>query len=79
MAQSVIHVDDVSGTPGYMAPECLADDICTTKADMWALGVIIYMLLVGFPPFYHEDVVEVNRRFQWKFLDPGRNQGRLLI
>lgn len=49
-------IDDIKGTPGYMAPEILEGEMPTTQADMWSLGVIIYMLLVGFPPFYHSDI-----------------------
>jgi len=48
------------GTPGYVAPEvveCLDIPGCTysKEIDLWAVGVIMYILLCGFPPFYADD------------------------
>jgi len=43
------------GTPDYMAPEILAQKGYTKSVDWWALGVILYECLVGYPPFYTED------------------------
>ncbi|XP_020631890.1 calcium/calmodulin-dependent protein kinase type IV-like [Orbicella faveolata] len=44
----------VCGTPGYCAPEVLLGKPYDTKIDMWAVGVIAYILLCGFEPFYDE-------------------------
>ena len=43
------------GTPGYVAPEVLLGQPYGKAVDMWAIGVIMYVLLGGYPPFNHED------------------------
>ena len=52
-------LQNVTGTPGYVPPEILAPDGArkqTLAVDMWAVGVICYVMLCGFPPFYDEDI-----------------------
>uniref|UniRef100_A0A8C2WWB7 calcium/calmodulin-dependent protein kinase n=1 Tax=Cyclopterus lumpus TaxID=8103 RepID=A0A8C2WWB7_CYCLU len=44
-----------AGTPGYLSPEVLRKDAYGKPVDMWACGVILYILLVGYPPFWDED------------------------
>uniref|UniRef100_H2LK72 calcium/calmodulin-dependent protein kinase n=1 Tax=Oryzias latipes TaxID=8090 RepID=H2LK72_ORYLA len=44
-----------AGTPGYLSPEVLRKDPYGKPVDMWACGVILYILLVGYPPFWDED------------------------
>nr|XP_046224552.1 calcium/calmodulin-dependent protein kinase type II subunit gamma-like isoform X10 [Oncorhynchus gorbuscha] len=44
-----------AGTPGYLSPEVLRKDAFGKPVDIWACGVILYILLVGYPPFWDED------------------------
>jgi calcium/calmodulin-dependent protein kinase I len=60
------------GTPGYVAPEILEGVPYDTKADMWSLGVIVYILLGGYPPFIETNQRELFRKIrsgQYKFHD----------
>lgn len=44
-----------AGTPGYLSPEVLKKEPYNKPVDLWACGVILYILLVGYPPFWDED------------------------
>ncbi|TNM93745.1 hypothetical protein fugu_001921 [Takifugu bimaculatus] len=48
----------VCGTPTYVAPEIIAETGYGLKVDIWAAGVITYILLCGFPPFRSENNVQ---------------------
>jgi len=43
------------GTPGYVAPEVLLCESYDQSVDMWGVGIITYILLAGYPPFYDEN------------------------
>ncbi|KAL5111199.1 Calcium/calmodulin-dependent protein kinase type 1 [Taenia crassiceps] len=56
------------GTPGYVAPEVLSAQAekkgYGKEVDCWAIGVITYILLCGYPPFYDESDQELFRQIQ---------------
>jgi serine/threonine protein kinase len=54
-------VSDDCGTPEYMAPEAMMQQPYGTSVDMWALGVITYILLCGYPPFPNGDLQRLIR------------------
>ena len=58
------------GTPGYVAPEILEGTPYDTRADMWSVGVILYILLGGYPPFIENnqrDLFRKIRRGEYEF------------
>lgn len=61
------------GTPGYVAPEVLKHQAYDEKCDLWSLGVILYILLCGFPPFHSDNTAELYRQIKkgdYSFPDP---------
>lgn len=47
------------GTPYYMAPEIFNQSTYNEKCDVWSLGVIMYVMLTGRPPFFGDSDAEV--------------------
>lgn len=47
------------GTPGYVAPEVLLRKPYDHRCDFWSLGVVMFIMLSGTPPFYHTDNFEL--------------------
>jgi serine/threonine protein kinase len=47
----------VCGTPDYLAPEVLLNKGHSTSVDFWTLGIFIYEMLVGYPPFIGQDTM----------------------
>lgn len=52
------------GTPTYVAPEILKNHPHDESADMWSVGVIMYLLLVGYPPFKEDIQQQLFRRIR---------------
>mmetsp|Transcript_37541 Transcript_37541/g.55271 ORF Transcript_37541/g.55271 Transcript_37541/m.55271 type:complete len:330 (+) Transcript_37541:292-1281(+) len=52
------------GTPGYVAPEILEGSAYDVRADMWSVGVILYILLGGYPPFLESNQRELFRKIR---------------
>ncbi|XP_074469899.1 serine/threonine-protein kinase DCLK3 [Sebastes fasciatus] len=65
----------ICGTPTYVAPEILCETGYGVAVDVWALGVILYILLCGFPPFRsrdrdQEELFGLIKQGQLHFLSP---------
>jgi calcium/calmodulin-dependent protein kinase I len=52
------------GTPGYVAPEILEGTAYDQRADMWSVGVILYILLGGYPPFIESTQRDLFRKIR---------------
>jgi serine/threonine protein kinase len=51
------------GTPEYLAPEVIHNKGHTTAVDWWALGILIYEFLTGYPPFWHQNPIEIYKQY----------------
>jgi serum/glucocorticoid-regulated kinase 2 len=75
------------GTPEYLAPELLTGAGYTKSVDWWTLGVLLYEMLTGLPPFYDENTNDMYRKILTRpecgeaFRSQGRrgDQGTLLL
>ncbi|UNI24104.1 Non-specific serine/threonine protein kinase [Purpureocillium takamizusanense] len=50
------------GTPEYLAPEVIHNKGHTTAVDWWALGILMYEFLTGYPPFWHQNPIEIYKQ-----------------
>ena len=58
------------GTPSYVAPEILKNLPHDQRVDLWSLGVVVFVLLVGYPPFLENDQTALFRKIrkgEWVF------------
>ncbi|XP_062119818.1 serine/threonine-protein kinase TIO-like [Humulus lupulus] len=61
MSMNTVVLRSIKGTPLYMAPELVREQPYNHTADLWSLGVILYELYVGQPPFYTNSVYALIR------------------
>ena len=55
------------GTPDYIAPEVFTQQGYNETVDWWSLGVILFEMLIGYPPFYSEDsAITCQKIMAWK-------------
>ncbi|EKX40679.1 hypothetical protein GUITHDRAFT_58349, partial [Guillardia theta CCMP2712] len=57
MTQQTLTLTSVKGTPLYMAPELVQEQPYNHTVDLWSLGVILYELFRGEPPFYTNNII----------------------
>lgn len=65
-------MDSISGTTPYMAPEVFQRNY-SNSCDTWSLGVILYIMLSGYPPFEgykEEDIIKKIIQLEYDFDDP---------
>ena len=59
MSQDTFVLTSIKGTPLYMAPELVQEQPYTPAVDIWSMGVILYELFVGKPPFYTTSIYKL--------------------
>jgi len=72
-ANQNVDMHTACGTPGYVAPEVLKGENYSKAVDLWSVGVILYILLCGFPPFYHQNtnmLYKLIKKGEYDFPDP---------
>ena len=70
------------GTPEYLAPELLMGKGYTKTVDWWTLGVLLFEMLTGLPPFYDENTNEMYRKIlqdELRFPEEVGNEARSLL
>jgi len=57
------------GTPEYLAPELIMSTGHNKGVDWWALGVLIFEMLAGYPPFYDTNTYEIYKKISIGYFD----------
>lgn len=70
LSSTTLFLNSIKGTPLYMAPELVQEQRYDEKIDVWSLGIILYELFYGQPPFFTNSIYKliqmiVNDPIQW--------------
>ena len=83
LSQTTLVLTSIKGTPLYMAPELVQEQPYNEKIDIWSLGIILYELFHGRPPYYTESIYKLvqmimNNPIEWPESMSGEFKGFLM-
>lgn len=80
MSTSTLVLTSIKGTPLYMSPELVKELPYNHTVDLWSLGVIVYELWVGSPPFYTSSIYSlINLIVKEKVVWPEEVRGGIIL